>query len=326
MKKHITEIIDVIKKYNRFVITTHQIPDGDGLGCETAFLNLLKQMGKQVYVINEKSLPEKYQFLPGADEIDTLKIFKKKNFVPEVSIVFDCSGAERMGSVSHIILKTPIVINIDHHIENENFGTINWVSPQQSSVGMMCYFLISQMEKMNKEISECLYTSLSFDTGSFHYNLTDKTFYVAAELLKYGINPQDIANKIYYQQPLKITKLLALILKTIKIDQGLKIIWAKVSLDMYKKTKTTEEDTEGLIDILRSVKEAEMAFLMKERKKEIKISIRSKSMYNTHKIAKHFGGGGHPNASGFSIYNASLKKSEDIILQFIREKWKDLLI
>lgn len=326
MKKHIARIIDVIKNNNRFIITTHQIPDGDGLGCEMAFLNLLKQMGKQVVVLNEKSVSDKYQFLPGSDEALTLKTFKKNSFVPEVSIVFDCSGAERMGAVSKIVLKTPVVVNIDHHIENENFGTINWISPEQSSVGMMCYFIIAQMEKMNKEIAECLYTSLSFDTGSFHYNIKEHTFYVAGELLKYGFNPQDIANKIYYQQPLKIIKLLILILRTIKLDKDLKIIWAKVSLDMYKKTKTIEEDTEGLIDVLRAIKEAEMVFLMKERKNEIKISIRSKSTYNVHKIAKNFGGGGHPNASGFSIYNASLTKAENLILQFIRKKWKDLLI
>ncbi|MCL5674577.1 MAG: bifunctional oligoribonuclease/PAP phosphatase NrnA [Candidatus Omnitrophica bacterium] len=327
MKKHIAQIIDVIKKHNRFILTTHQLPDGDGLSCEMAFLNFLKQMGKEVFVVNENGIPSKYRFLPGINETLDIKTFKRNNSGPaEVSLVFDCSNAERMGAISGIILKTPVVVNIDHHLENGRFGTINWVDPGQSSVGMMCYFLIAQAGKINKEIAECLYTSLSFDTGSFLYNIKKKTFYVAEELLKYGIDPQALANKIYYQQPLKIIKLLVLILNTISLDNDLKIIWAKVSADMYKKTKTDEEDTEGLIDILRPVKEAEMVFLMKERKNEIKISMRSKSMYNVHKIAKNFGGGGHPNASGFSVYNASLNEAEHLILQFIREKWKDLLI
>ncbi len=325
MKKQSEQIIDVIKTHDRFILTTHQLPDGDGIGCEMAFLNFLKQMGKQVFIVNEKELNDKYKFLSGSDEILTLKAFKKKGFKPEVSFVFDCSDEERMGSISKIISKMPIIVNIDHHLENKRFGTINWVDAQQSSVGMMCYFLIAHTNKMNKEIAECLFTSISFDTGSFHYNIKENTFYVAGELLKYGIDPQYIANKIYYQQPLKVIKLLTLTLNTIKMDKNLKVVWAKISDDMFKKTKTSEEDTEGLIDVIREVKEAEMAFLMKERKNEIKISIRSKSIYNVYKIAKCFGGGGHSNASGFSIKNVSLEKAENLILKLIREKWKDLL-
>jgi phosphoesterase RecJ-like protein len=283
-------------------------------------------MGKEVFVVNENKPSDRYKFLPGMENILTLRKFTNLKLTPEAAFVFDCSEPERMGKISDIVLNLPVIVNIDHHFDNKNFGTINWVNDKYSSVGEMCYLLMSRFDKIDKNIAVCLYTSILFDTGSFHYHFGEKTFHVAGELLKSGIDPEEISDKIYYQKPIKVIKLMTMMLETLVFDENLQLAWTKITEDMFKKTKTTEEDTEGLIDVIRAIKGADMVFLMKERKNAIKVSMRSKNRYNVYKIAENFGGGGHRKAAAFSFTGISLKEAEKVLIGYIRKKWKDLSI
>jgi phosphoesterase RecJ-like protein len=319
--ENIKKIGEVISRNHSFLLTTHQGIDGDGFGCELAFLSLLKSMEKKCVVVNDHSVPELYMFLPGAKEV-LLPKRVTASFSPQVIIVFDCADSARVGSTQSFFTSESLVINIDHHPGNTEFGDINWVDPVASSVGEMCVMLLSQLSfPFTKEIAECLYVSLMTDTGGFRYHLTSYTFKIADFLMRKGADPELLARRIYYEFSPARMKLLSRALTTMKIDEEMGIALISIQKDLYNETGAKEEDTEGIIDILRSVKGIDIACLLKERNSEIKVSLRSNPSVNVKEIAHYFNGGGHTQAAGFSLPGMTIPEAEKTILTYLRNHY-----
>ena len=157
-------VLAELKKYERFLITTHIHPDGDAIGSELALRKLLLGLGKTFTIVNADPVPQVYSFLPGQESIKNQ--FPEFDFFDAV-IVVDCPNPDRLGTVKDIIVQSP-VINIDHHISNLNYGLVNWVDAQASSVGEMIYDLFKESGvALHEESALCLYVSLMSDTGSF---------------------------------------------------------------------------------------------------------------------------------------------------------------
>ncbi len=168
----IEKVIAQIRKHNNFLIITHANSEGDALGSELALCLLLRGIGKKVTLVNEDPVPAEYAFLPGADLVQTFRErYRRKTFGAYIFV--DCAELSRSGSLAHMPFAGKPVINIDHHISNTNFGTVNWVDPDASSASEMVYRLYKKMGiAFTRESALQLYVGIMTDTGSFKYSNT----------------------------------------------------------------------------------------------------------------------------------------------------------
>ena len=301
----IKEIAEAIKKYDNYLITSHVNAEGDAIGSELALFYLIKQLGKNAVLVNNDPVPDRYRFLPGSGKlIVTTNNDKAKDY--ENAIVVDCPTMERSGKITSLLQRAKIKINIDHHVSNENFGDFNWVAPDASSCGEMIFNLYKEMKlSINEEVATMLYVAILTDTGSFRYNSTTRnTHRVVGELLKSGIKPAKIYEKIYETNTIGDIELLAKALSTIKVTGNGKIAYMYVTKKMLDDTNTTADRTDGFVNFARSIGGSEISLFFREGTsdpQEINVGFRSKDRANVNVLASKFGGGGHPKASGCSL-------------------------
>ncbi|MCP4649993.1 MAG: bifunctional oligoribonuclease/PAP phosphatase NrnA [PVC group bacterium] len=315
------QILDAIKKHERFLISTHINPDGDAIGCQLAMAKMLKAMGKSVRIINNDPVPKNYMFLPDSKDIECYCDVRGSDVQFDAVIIVDCPGLERIGKVREL-LKNGYVISIDHHISNAPFGDINWADAEASSVGEMIYDLYKSSDVVLGDlVALFLYVSIMTDTGSFRYsNTTNRTHEIIAELLKFNVKPKEIYAYIYENKSFAEIKLLGEALNTLQRSEDGKIAWIKVSRDMFKRNGLTSESTEDFIDRVRMIDGVEVAIFLRELEDVagVKISFRSKSDVNVNEIAGAFGGGGHAAASG-CVIDKPMAESESLILEQVQK-------
>ena len=292
-----------IKKFNKFLISSHINPEGDSIGSQLALASLLRRLRKEVVILNESPVPKNLQFMNGAEDI--LKEMPR-NFNFQAAIIVDCPDLTRIGKVSEHISKPKPLINIDHHISNENFGKYNWVDVDVSSTGEMIFELFEAF-KVNIEYDEAvaMYAAIMTDSGCFKYtNTSSRTHRIAAELIDVGVKPYQIFGKIYETTSLQDINLLAEALQSLKLSENGKVAWLWVTKEMLKKTKASLEGTEGIINFARSIESVEIAMLFRETGTEdrVKVSFRSKGSVDVNKLASFFEGGGHVTASGCTVF------------------------
>ncbi|NQT07150.1 MAG: bifunctional oligoribonuclease/PAP phosphatase NrnA [Candidatus Omnitrophica bacterium] len=296
----IEKTIEAIRKFNKYIIVSHIGPEGDSIGSQFAFKILLEKLGKKAVVVNDAKPPSQYDFLDVNDDIIT-NVNKKIDY--EAIAVLDCPVIKRIGKVERYIKKDKAIINVDHHISNSEFGSVNWVEPYMSSCGEMVYNLYKALKvPINYRSAFFLYLAIVMDTGSFAYeNTSPDTHAIASELIKKGLRPDHIFQAIYESKTLSEVNLLKEALSTIKTAEGGKLAYMHVSKSMLKSLKLPEETTEGLINYARSIRGTKAAIIFLEKpsgRGNIDISFRSKGEVDVDKIASLFGGGGHKNASG----------------------------
>lgn len=298
-----------IKKFDRFLITAHINPEGDSIGSQIAMASLLRRLGKKAVILNESPVPHLLRFMKGTENI--VKELPR-NFNFQAAIILDCPDLTRAGNVSECINKNVTVINIDHHISNENFGDYNWVDTKTSSAGEMVFELFKAFKlKIEYDEAVAIYIAIMTDTGSFKYtNTSSATHRITAELIDIGVEPYGMYGKIYETSSLQNTNLLGEALRTLKLSDDCKVAWLWVTKEMLKKTKASLEGTEGIINFARSIESVEIAVFFRETgtKDKIKASFRSKGKVDVNKLASFFKGGGHATASGCTV----LGKMEDV--------------
>ncbi|MFH1853835.1 MAG: bifunctional oligoribonuclease/PAP phosphatase NrnA [Candidatus Omnitrophota bacterium] len=292
-----------IKKFNRFLVSAHINPEGDSIGSQVAMASLLKKLGKDVAILNEGPVPHILRFMKGTEGI-LKEIPSGYNF--EAAIILDCPDMTRIGSAAEYIKKDKVIINIDHHVSNENFGKYNWVDVEYSSAGEIVFQLFKAFKsKIDYDDAVAMYVAIMTDTGSFKYtNTTSRTHKVIAELIEAGVKPYDIYSRIYETSSLQDTSLLGEALQTLKVSDDGKIAWLWVTKEMLKKTNASLEGTEGIINFARSIEGSEIAILFRETgtKDRVKVSFRSKGNVDVNKLAAFFSGGGHATASGCTVF------------------------
>jgi len=310
----IEKIGEILKEKQSFLIVSHKDPDGDAIGSSLAMYNVLKELGKTVFVENPTIPPKLYSFLRGYDKIQM--VGNEKNV--EVVIAVDSADLGRCG-IERSYAENKIFINIDHHGTNTNFGDINLIDPAASAVGCILWEIFTKNGiEISKNTADCLYTSILTDTGSFRYlSTTPETFRIAAYLLEKGVNPWFISYNIYESRKLSTLKLLGLALNTLEVFHNNKLSIMYISFDMFSKTRTKAESSEGFVNFARSVRGSEVAVLIREDAPDkCKISMRSKDKVDVSSVALSFGGGGHKNAAGFEIKGSIPDVKEKIINAF----------
>jgi len=279
-------------------ITGHLNPDGDALGASFCLKLLLdnENIDADIDFDIATSLPTNLDHLPY--ELITKNI--KTSY--ETVFIFDCGNPSRLGKYEDIVLKANNIIVIDHHID-PTFGTVQIVDPNAASTTQVLFReLVKEKYKIDKAMADCLLTGLITDTGRFQYpNTTTEVFTIASELLSNGADLSSISENIYGSIEFNALKLQSEIINRIEFEKDIQFTYSTIYQNDYKKYNISPEETDFMIDVVRLVKGANIALLLKEQVDgSFKGSLRSRNNFNVQEIASIFDGGGHKAASGFS--------------------------
>ena len=315
------KVVEQIKKNKNFLITSHINLEGDAIGSQLAMRQLLLNLGKRAIIVNEDRIPEEYNFLPGIKYIKRPKDIKDFRF--DVLLALDCSDVGRFKEVYALFSKDKLVINIDHHISNNNFGAINWVDQKASSTVEMIYRLYKKMGiGLDKNKALCLYVGLVTDTGSFRYPNTNAFSHkIAFELMQYNLLANKVYKNIYENLKFEDLKLLSKILLNPQQDTMGEIVWFEIKRKILKAKRPHFDLTEYVLSFGRLIKDAEVLVLFKEDlflNNQVRVNLRSSGKVDVNKIAQIFGGGGHRTASGCTL-KGKLKDVEYTVLKRIKD-------
>ena len=297
-------LLTLFDRYHNFALSTHINPDGDAIGSELSLYLFLRKLGKSVKIFNTDVVPANYRFLPFSDRIESARSVGA--YRPEVLIVLDASTLERIGkNLSKTLHPLHSLVNIDHHATAEAFGDINLIIPTASSTSEIVYKLIKcHQTPIDEACALCLYTGLMFDTGCFRYsNTTAETHQIAAELIEIGgFMPDEVYRNVYEQVPVSKMRLLSEVLGTLQITDDGKIASVYATQAMFRKTGTTADAVEGVVNQIQAIVGVEVALCVSEMTdRSTKVSLRSQGYVDVSQLAAEFDGGGHARASGCRI-------------------------
>ena len=311
-------IADALREHDRFLLVTHENPDGDALGSLLAATLALRQLGKDavMYLPGQTPLPREYAFMPLDDLVRDLPADAGER----VLLAVDCAKEDRIGDEA-ALARARLVLDVDHHHDNTRFGDLNLIVADASSTGEVLRDVFAELGvELTPELAEPLYIALVTDTGRFQYaNTTPKALRLAAELVEAGADIHAVFQEVYESVEFAKLKLLARALGRAEVLEGGRIVVSHLVRTDFAEVGAAEPYSEGIIDYLRAVEGAELAVLIREQLNNQahahKGSLRSSiDELDVSAIARRFGGGGHRQAAGFST-NLPLEE----IVEQIRE-------
>lgn len=282
-------------------LACHVNPDGDALGSLLATALGLRKLGKKVYPTwgaAPVQVPPSYAFLPGVD------LLVQPSELPDCDlfVALDCGAAHRLGSVEKLAKACDPLINVDHHPGNDQFGTLNVVVTTASSTAELVAGLLRDAGvEMDKDIATALYVGIVTDTGRFQYsNSSPDTLRLAADLLAHGVDAPAIAQEVYESAPFGYLKLVGRVLDRAVLHEESRFVYSWIKLADLAETGVGADETDGLIDLVRSTRAADVAAMFKEQHDGAwRVSMRSKGR-SVGAMARKRGGGGHDLAAGFT--------------------------
>jgi phosphoesterase RecJ-like protein len=316
------EVADAIRAHHRFLVTTHENPDGDALGSLLAVTLALRQLGKDavMFLSGKTPLPHEYGFM----ELDDLTRTPPEDAADRVLFALDCANQHRLGPGADLLLsRAPLVIDLDHHHDNTRFGHLNHIVASASSTGEILRDLFQELGvELTPEIAEALYIAIVTDTGRFQYaNTTPKALRLAAELVEAGANVHRVFQDVYENIAFAKIKLLARALAQAHVYEGGRVIVSHLDRMDFDAAGAEEPFSEGIIDFLRAVEGTELVALIREpptlNGPTRRVSLRTRAEgIDVSAIARKSGGGGHPQAAGFSS-----EGTVEEITDFIRREY-----
>ena len=301
----LAEVAEEIRAADRFLLTTHEGPDGDALGSLLATHKLLQQLGKDSVMFlaaKEFPLPVEYRFLPLEEVFHEPPV----DLVDRLVVFLDCGNIDRM-PVDFLRRDDARILNIDHHHDNTRFGNVNLVDTRASSTAEILYPLARLLgAEITPDIATALYVALVTDTGRFMYENTGPDSHrMAAELIEAGVDVHDIYRRLYERVPIEKLHLVARAVERIQRLDECRLAVTYISAEDYLETGANESLTEGIIDHVRALEGAEVAAMVRDKSDggayARKVSLRSATgTVDVSAIAQRHGGGGHPRAAGFS--------------------------
>ncbi|MBC7216960.1 MAG: bifunctional oligoribonuclease/PAP phosphatase NrnA, partial [Candidatus Caldatribacterium sp.] len=304
MKDGKSKVCKIFQEASRFVVTSHQNIDGDGLGSALALFFLLQKMGKEAKVVYDGRVPYFYLFLPGAESILSFEAFVSLGEPFDALVVVDCSNPGRLGRVEELFPKASFVVNVDHHPDNAMFGHANFVVPSSPASALLVYELVQKVRvPLDSDIATNILTGIVTDTGGFQFaELNRGMFTVVGELVASGASLSTIMRYVFRYRRVEALKLLSRALEHLVFDSSCGCATTYLTQRDFEECGAREEDAEGIVDYGLYIPEAEVSIFFKEIAPGVyKVSLRSRGDFDVLSVAHHFGGGGHRKAAGFKM-------------------------
>jgi phosphoesterase RecJ-like protein len=315
------QVAAAIRGHDRFLVTTHENPDGDALGSLLAMTLALRALGKdaEMYLFGEVPIPNEYEFMQFAGLIRG----PNPDATGRVVLALDAANERRLGPEKTLLEKALLVVDIDHHHDNTRYGDANLIVGSASSTGEILRDIFHELDvKLTPEIAEALYIAVVTDTGRFQYaNTTAKALRLAAELVDAGADVHRVFQGVYENVAFAKLKLVARALENAEVFDGGRVIVSHLEKEDFDAAGAEEPYSEGIIDYLRAVEGAELAALIREPPTRNgptrRVSLRTtEEDLDVSAIARKSGGGGHRQAAGFSS-----ESSVEEITDFIRREF-----
>lgn len=318
-------LFEFLQRHRKFLLTTHINPDGDGLGSEVAMALWLRSMGKEVRVLNDSVVPTAFLFLTRDQTLESWdpEIAEQRFTEADALIVLDTSNRQRIGRLApmldqHII---PIAI-VDHHASHATgFGQVNVIEPEASSTGEIVYDLLKESgAAITPEIAEALYVALMTDTGSFRFSNTDSHAHrMAADLLAHGLDPGRIHARVHSHASAGRLRFFGEVLSAIDMLEDGRVVVMEASPEQFQRHGLTGSDTEGLVDMPRTIAGVDVVALFSEVEPgKVKVSLRSTGRVDIDAICTGLGGGGHRHAAGVLLRGTRAEARARVLPQLAR--------
>lgn len=312
------QLEDLIKNSTKILIMSHINPDGDALGSTSSMYTIIyEKFKKKADILVIGHLPNCYKFLP---HIETAKFEFDISMVYDLVITLDVASLDRLANHQILFDKAKNTINIDHHKTNNGFADINIINPSASSTGEVLLGIYNEQNwDISLETATGLYTAILTDTGGFRYeNTSEKVFLSVAQLVKIGINPNEIYKNCYEKKSKDFVMFQNSCVNKAEFLFNDKVAYTTIYKKDLEKYQAKDDFTEGLVETLRAIDSTEIAFIAKEiDSKSTKISMRSKTV-DVAGICAEYGGGGHTFAAGCLI-KTSIDKALKRLLKTIEE-------
>ncbi len=311
----LAELYALLRREQSFFLISHINPDGDSIGSLLALGEALRATGKKVCALwSPGPVPQKYRFLKGSDAISAEGRYNGKAAV----LVLDCGDLERIGPFKEQVAAARILVNIDHHVTNERFGTFNLVDENAAATGEIIFRIITALGiPLTRSMAEALFVAIATDTGSFKYgNTTAETHRVVAAILdQHRLDTAALALRIFDERPLSFFLLLKEAFSTLEMEAEGRLASLTISRDLLEKYGTTVEEIEGLINYTRNIEGVELGILFYvESASQLKVGFRSKSV-DVSLMARRLNGGGHPRAAGCRLTGPFPEAKERVLLE-----------
>ena len=305
----ITKVKKAIDNVDKIVIVAHIGPDGDAVGSSLALWHYLMTIDKEPIVIVPNPFPDFLSWMPGAECILDYDHSKEKadELIAAAELIFtlDFNTASRMGDMAEAVLNAKAdKILVDHHLHPDTYAKVRISYPEISSTSEMIFRLICRMgdfTMINVACAECIYTGMMTDTGGFTYNSNNHEIYIIiAELIKIGIDKDDIYRKVFNTYSVDRIRLMGYCLfHKMKVYPEYRTALITLTLKELSQFNYVNGDSEGFVNIPLSIAGIDFSVFMREDTNKIKISFRSQGTFPSNKVASDlFNGGGHLNASG----------------------------
>jgi len=298
----VAEVAAVVDAADSLALACHHHPDGDALGSMLA-MHLLCEANGKPSVASWPSpfvVAPHYEFLPGLDRCTPPDRFPAE---PEVLVTFDLGHPGRLGDLAPAAARARQVVVLDHHPDNERFGTHNLVDESVAATAVLVRRLAAELGwPLTHDVALCLYVGLVTDTGRFRYpNTTPDVFHLAEELAEHDLPIARITRELFEKHRFQYVQLLSMALARTELDQDLRFVVAWLSEQDLADFDVAFEETEGFIDHVRACQEADVACVLREAPGEgLRVSLRSTGGIDVGELAARFGGGGHHFMAGFS--------------------------
>ncbi len=300
------------------LVGSHKSPDGDALCSLLAAARILTILSSRPVCVVDGQIPERFNFLPGADQIRSLAQLTSWNF--DAVLTVDCGSLSRLGALADRIGSEPLLVNIDHHPDNSLFGRLNIIFPEASSTAELLYDIILALNvPLDVDLATILYTGLMTDTGGFRYSNTSSTaFAMAARLVQAGADPAILAQAIYSNNSLHGIKLLGEAAHSLDLSAGGRVA------SMTVQQPEASEELEEITDFALTIKGVRALALFRLAGNTVRCSLRARGSHDVARIARKYGGGGHQKAAGFT-WDGSLEEIRIRVLADLREEVEEQL-
>jgi phosphoesterase RecJ-like protein len=287
-----------LRERQSFILTSHARPDGDAIGSQLALAFALDRLGKSVRLINRDPVPGPYRAFPGTDRIE---LSPEATVPADAVVLLECSELSRPEVAG---LERYFIINIDHHLGNEMYGSVNWFDSSAAACGELVADIVDALGvPWSREIASNLYLAIATDTGSFRYgSISPKTFETCRRIAEAGVDTAALSRQIFDSYSVGRVRITGAMLSAMELFHDNRVAVLHVDAELLTASGATIDDTEGLVNLPLGAREVVAVALFKRQTDAVyRVSLRSKGDIDVRAVAAKWSGGGHKNAAGCTV-------------------------